>query len=114
MPFAWSAETVTRLRAPLVNDQGTRVRDWSDESKLDQLPIAGCSVSPFSAIENTAGGDTETTTYEVHAPTNADVVDTDRIRWNGADYEVDGMPALWSTPTRSRSHLSFRIVRQVG
>jgi hypothetical protein len=84
------AHTVTRLRAPLVaDDYGNDERDWTAATEQD---VSGCSVQAEPSSEFTTDRQTVVIRKHVFAPVDADVLPTDRIRWQGNAYEIDGEP----------------------
>jgi len=104
---------IVRLRPVLINDShGNTVPDWSQPPS--ELGIGGCSVQPGGTSEVLTSRDTIQDLWEVFAPRFADVLPTDRIRWNGLDYEVLGQPAEWDSPTGAISHIQFQMQRWEG
>jgi hypothetical protein len=102
-------QTVTRKRAGATTDgYGNEVPDWGT---TDDLPIAGCSVQPGGGSEFYDDRTATTIMWTVFSPV-ADVVDTDRIAYNGTDYEIDGAIGDWRVGTRL-DHLEIRL-KKVG
>jgi hypothetical protein len=114
MPVASFARAIiVRLRPIwIIDGHGNRVPDWSQPP--EPLPIGGCSVQPGATDEVLTSRDTIQDAWEVYAPRFADILPTDRIRWNGNDYEVLGQPAAWDSPTGALSHLHFSMQRWEG
>ena len=109
-------ETVTRLRAPLVTDRyGVSVRNWSAAAVLT---ISGVQVQPVSSEEPTDIGRAQVVTHhKLFSPkgVDLDVVASDRVRWNGVDYYVDGEIARWRDPqTGDIHHVEVLMRRVVG
>lgn len=105
-------QTVTRLRAPYIEQRGTKVRDWSNP---DQLEVTGCSV------QGTTGSTTWTDDRHpvtagatLYAPPGADIVDGDRIVYNGTTYAVDGAPVEWQSPTGMVDHVTANLTTWRG
>lgn len=111
---SFARATIERLRPVLIPDgHGNTVPDWSQPP--DVLPIGGCSVQPAGATEeNLQSRDTILREWTVFAPRFADVTATDRVRWDGIDYEVTGVPAAWDSPTGALSHIQFTIQQWEG
>jgi hypothetical protein len=66
-------------------------------------------VQPTSAIESTDRGDLLVTNMTVYAPAGTDLVATDRVRWLGDVYEVDGAPARWRDDTATEDHVQVQL-----
>lgn len=107
-------ETVTRLRGTTESDGygGTRT-DWSDPDELDIYP---CAVAPLVEEELLARGrEGITEAWTVYAPYKSDIRASDRIRYDGMDFDVDGVPGNWRSPfTGSEFGMAVRIVRIEG
>lgn len=92
-------DRVTRLRAPLVRDAyGNETRDWDGAAELG-LPAA---VGPMSTAEDVDDQQRTTTRWRIILPPSVDVEATDRIRWDGFTFEVDGEVERWKR--RGRPH----------
>lgn len=104
------ADTVTRLRG--------QARDrFGDLSGTDtEVDITGCSVQPTAATEDTSRGELLVTRMTLYAPGGTDITATDRLRWLGDVYEVDGAPAAWNDHGGNASHLqaSLKLVQGQG
>ena len=97
------ADTVTRLR-------GQSRDNWGNTTGTDtEADITGCSVQPASAIELTDRGDLLVTNVTVYAPAGTDLLATDRVRWAGDVYEVDGAPARWNDDTGTEDHVQAQL-----
>lgn len=104
---------IVRLRPVLISDShGNTVADWSQPPS--ELGIGGCSVQPAPTSEVLTSRDTTQDEWVVYAPRFADVLPTDRIRWNGNQYEVVGQPNAWDSPTGGLSHIQFSMLRWEG
>lgn len=107
-------DTVTRLRAPVIpGPDDEPIIDWDNtpDDDLDKVEYPGSSFQPLSSNENLVAQQRTESTHRWFAPAGADVVATDRVRFNGLDYQVDGEPERWRI--RNREHhvevLCFRI-----
>lgn len=99
---SFARQTVTRERGvPIDDGHGNETVDWSNP---DQLVIARCTVQPGASQEVLAGRDATVIRYTVSAPPGVDVLATDRIVFNGATYDIDGEPGVWSSPTGALAH----------
>jgi hypothetical protein len=99
----------------LGSDVVTRLRGQSRDAFGDltgtdtELGIAGCSVQPASATESTSDGELLVTGLTVFLPAGSDLLATDRMRWQGSVYEVDGQPAAWHDLTGTASHVQAQL-----
>lgn len=75
--------------------------------------VTGCSVQPASSSEQTDQRDTVTTSWRVFLPGGTDLAATDRVRWNGAEYEVIGEPDRWA-PDGQDHHVQAQLRRVRG
>lgn len=104
-------QTVTRIRPTFKDVRGSRVPDWSDP---DRKVISGCSVQPAStdlAQDGRVLGILDGITC--YMPPNADVLEGDRIEFEGILYTIDGTPRVWQGPG-NLSHILLRLVRWSG
>lgn len=102
------SDTVTRLR-------GQSRDDFGDVSGADaELDIGGCSVQPTGATESTDRGDLLVTRLTAYLPPGTDLVATDRVRWLGDVYEVDGEPARWRDDLATEDHVQAQLKRVQG
>lgn len=99
----------------------TVVRDAGKDPLGDPLPggatettVTGCFVQPRSSTEQTDMRDTVTTGLVAFMPAGTDVLATDRIRWGGALYAVDGDPAAWEELNGNAHHLEVLLRRVEG
>lgn len=107
-------DTLTRLRAPDTTgpDGATIPGDWSsvNEGQLDKVDYP-CEFQPLGSTEDLVAQQRTESTHRAFLPAGADVLATDRLRFHGVDYQVDGEPERWRN--RGRDHhteaLCFRI-----
>lgn len=90
-------ETVTRLRAPLVEDRfNDEVPDWDHAVSVD---IAGWGVSQDATSEAfETGRDATVSDFTLYRQESADVLPTDRLVIRGKTCEVVGDPFTWRSP----------------
>lgn len=87
------SHTITILRATVTEDRfGNESRSWGTAA---QTSVRGCSVQPLDGPEQTVGRDTVVPRWKLFAPAGTDLLASDRVRFNGDDYEVDGAPQVW-------------------
>lgn len=92
-----TGETITRLRAPLVDDRyGGQTPDW-DAATSTTIP--GCVVAPGQAGEAHGDGRQGVIVgFTIYAPAGSDILPSDRLTIRGHDHEVDGEPGEWVNP----------------
>lgn len=100
------------LRAPVIADpySGNETRDWDAAKELGPYPAA---VQPGSGQagagqELTDRMQVTITRWSVNMPP-VGALPTDRVRWRGDDYEVDGEVGSW--PGSPRDHHEFTMNR---
>lgn len=100
---ALGSETLDILR-PAATDPFGDPSGGGTEFRLED-----CSVQPRSSTEDTAGRDTVIAGYTVWAPAGSDVRSSDRVRWRGEVYAIEGRPGLWPDVDGSEHHVQFAI-----
>lgn len=90
-------DTVTRLRAPTTTGpDGAPLQNWkAAEASWNKVDYSGGSFQPLGSTEDVAAQQRTESTHKWFAPADADVLPTDRVRFAGNDYQVDGQPELW-------------------
>lgn len=105
------SQTVTRLRSSTSTDEyHNDVQDWSSPTTAT---VTGCSVQPGGGLQYNDSRTAITTLFTVWAPVAADVLDTDRIRYAGIDYDIDGSVDRWQVGT-ALDHLVIRLKAVAG
>ncbi|MFC6885293.1 MULTISPECIES: hypothetical protein [Actinomadura] len=85
-----------------------------------ETPVGGCYVQPRgggSAPPSTEDDDhrlTVTSGFLVFAPPGADIRASDRVRWRGQEYQVQGDPASWEPPGGPPHHREVILQRVKG
>lgn len=102
------SDTVTILRGETRNTSGDLV--GSDT----ETEVPGCSVQPTSATESTDRGELLVTNATLFAPAGSDVVATDRVRWLGDVYAVNGPPARWRDENGVEDHVQVQLLLKEG
>ena len=84
---------VTVVRAPVTTGpDGAESIDWTvPDSELTTVEYDG-EFQPISSAEDIVGQERVQSTHKAFLPADADVAATDRLRFLGADYWVDGAP----------------------
>lgn len=110
------AETVVRLRAPLVDDAyGNPVRDWANAAEFE-VPF-GVQVQPSTSVEPIEVGRASVVTHHrllTPIGVDLDLLRTDRIRWRGEDFDVDGEVARHMRPSTGTVHHVEAMLKRVG
>lgn len=86
--------TITVVRAGFLTDRygnQTSERDWVNAAEHTQ---PGCSVQGQPSSEFTRDRDTVVIRKELYAPVDTDLLATDRVRWEGNTYDVNGEPQV--------------------
>lgn len=100
---SWADDMLTVLRAPYIDQRGSRVRDW--DNAVPHV-VAGCSVQPNSSSsdEGLTREDQVTASLVAYMPPGADIQSGDRVEYNGKTYDVDGDVLAWHSPTGALDH----------
>ncbi|MCW2904923.1 MAG: hypothetical protein JWO67_7188 [Streptosporangiaceae bacterium] len=83
-------------------------------SGVIETDVAGCYVQPRTSTEQTDQRDTVITGLIVFMPPTADVLATDKVRWLGGLYQVDGDPARWADVHARSHHIQVALRRVEG
>ena len=108
---SFAKQMVTRIRPTVQTSRGSQIPDWSNP---DRIVISGCSVQPASTDLSQDGrvlGILDGMTC--YMPENADVLEGDRIEYEGIVYAIDGAPRVWPS-VGNLSHKQLRLVRWSG
>ena len=108
---SFASQTVTVRRAPLVADAHGGYRDWSVATPST---LTGCLVQPVSSSEEATNRDGVVADARMHAPAGTDVLSSDRLVVDGAEYEVIGEPLRWPSPTGALAHVEVLLRRVEG
>ena len=99
--------TLTLLRAPLTEDAyGNEERDWDNATGTD---YTGCSVQPAGADEYTVDRESVIVRLRAFIPGLVDAESTDRARFKGDTYYVDGVEP-WDFEPLAHTDLLLRRV----
>jgi hypothetical protein len=113
LPISFATQTITRLRAPLVENADAYGNDVFDWASADALDLDGCSVQPLALAEVHDGQarDTVQRRWLVIAPPGVDIIATDRATYAGSTYDVDGEPLIYATGVLDHVELFLVDVR---
>ncbi len=101
--------TVTLLRAPVVTSTyGNQGRDWS----LATETPSPASVQWANSSEDVSGENRVTTRMKLYLPHGTDLDPTDRVRYGGEVYRVDGDVETWAP--RHVKALLLKVTQEVG
>lgn len=101
-------DTITVVRGPLRDNWGDRTGTQASHD------IAGCSVQPGSAVEQTSQGEMLVTNLTVFLPGGSDILATDWVRWAGQLWQVNGDPARWRDETGAEDHVQAQLLLYKG
>lgn len=102
------SDTVTVLR-------GQSRDNWGNLAGSDAgTDVTGCSVQPASASESTDRGELLVTNVTLYAPPGTDILATDRVRWLGTVYAVNGTPAVWRDEAGNVDHVQAQLLLKEG
>jgi hypothetical protein len=106
-------QSVIRLRAPLVEDRyRNKKRDWGSAAPatFEGVNVQPASV-PVSSDEETLDRQTTVTHWVLQSPegVDLDLLETDRIVFDGMTLEVDGKVGRWSSPWGGVHHVEARL-----
>lgn len=116
MPFGWFGDTITRVRAPLVdNAYGDPERDWG---AAERTALTGWRLQPMDGARVTDADTLPRDGLDIRrrafGPAGADVLTTDRIEWEGATWRVEGDVSRWRSPTGALAHTELILARMEG
>ena len=106
MPMIYSS-TVTRLRADRLRDDAGLLQPTRDWENATTTEITGVSVQPVTTSETRdAGGVLTTDEWRLYGPrgVKVDLVNGDRVVWDGRTLDVIGEPQSWPGLTSGWHH----------
>lgn len=110
MPPSWASDTVTVVRREVVG-QDDRGNDIYDDVPVPYFP---CRVQPVTTTEEENNAIRVTSQWRVYGPAGMVVEPQDRVRWDGGEFEVDGDPEHWKSPTGAKAHTEIVLKRVTG
>ncbi|PWG13894.1 hypothetical protein DF268_08460 [Streptomyces sp. V2] len=95
-------QSVTRVRAPVTEDRyHNKKRDWgsAQHAQIDGVNVQPAG-APVRSEEGTDDRQTTVTSWVLQTPegVDLDLLETDRIIFDGMTMEVDGKVARWPDP----------------
>ena len=112
MPLSFMNDTVTVLRAPIIEKNGMEKRDWSNAVDFEVTDVMITSQNTSRDFEDRTLQVSDRRT--LRANYDADIKAGDRIVWNGSTYEVDGDVFHTKSPTGRVSSTRCARVRWAG
>lgn len=112
MPLSFMNDTVTVLRAPIIEKNGMEKRDWSNAVDFEVTDVMITSQNTSRDFEDRTLQVSDRRT--LRANYDADIKAGDRIVWNGSTYEVEGDVFHTKSPTGRVSSTRCALVRWAG
>lgn len=107
MPF-YDTVTVVRPGGSPSPDGGDPIPNWATATTIDYLG----EMQPLNTSEDVVGQQRTESTHLAFLPPNADIKPTDRVRFQGLDYEVEGIERWRAFDTDH--HIEVRCFRITG
>ena len=107
-------EPVTVIRPAMVRQRGDLVADWDTAVEHEE---PGCLIRPMQGEETEVDNrrrNTVITRWALSAPLEADLRASDRIRWRGQVYQVDGDPQPVSAQSPILHHIETQMYKVEG
>lgn len=108
---SFATQTVTRIRPASKTVRGSAIPDWDN---ADELSIKGCSVQPGAtslSLDGRALGIEDGMTC--YMPPGSDVLEGDRIEYDGIVYTINGAPRVWPS-AGNLAHIQCNLRRWSG
>lgn len=112
MPLSFMNDTVTVLRAPIIEKNGMEKRDWTNADDFEVTDVMVTSQNTSRDFEDRTLQVSDRRT--LRANYDADIKAGDRIVWNGSTYEVEGDVFHTKSPTGRVSSTRCTLVRWAG
>lgn len=107
---SFANDTITIVRPTFAEDS----RHNLVPDKAAETQVFGCSVQPGVMSEDENMRDALAVRWTVFLPPGSDIRGTDRVRFNGREYQVKGEPERWQSPTGAVSHVMASLVDWEG
>lgn len=111
MWFGFTTTTVDVIRPASVTERGDTIEDWDSPTEHTET---GWLVQPLDTSEQLGLRDAIVRRFRALVPVTADVLDTDRVRYAGRVYEIDGGIQPWPVPPGSLAHNEIVLKRVEG
>lgn len=111
MTISFKNQTVTVIRPAWVNERGTLIPDWGN---VTEHTVTGCRVQPAAGDEVHGLRDAVINRWNLYAPPAADIEATDRVRYAGIVYDVEGEIRRWPSPTGFLANTQATLQRVEG
>lgn len=104
--------TVGIIRAPKIDDgHGNEDFDWGEQAETESH---GWAVDAGATAEDTTNRDGDSIEYTLRGPYRADVLATDRVRFEGDVFLIEGAVMRQPGPSALTSHTIIRLIRWAG
>ena len=115
MLFDWCKDTLTVYRAPIIEERGSKIRDWEHATSH---VIAGCSAQPSASSRDFSNRE-EQSTFMLHVflPPNSDLLPGDRVQCSNTGeqmFEINGVPYKRQSPTGRVDSMQVDLVAYDG
>lgn len=101
--------TVVRAAAGASPDGGDPIPNWTAATTTDYLG----ELQPLTTTEVVVAAQQTDSTHKAFLPPGTDVKATDRLRHQGLDYEIDGLPLILRSRGRAH-HIEVPCFRRTG
>lgn len=110
--LSFATQEIEILRPLFVQDNGSLVPHPRDTEPARTVP--GCDVQPGATAEVLEHANAALVQWTVQAPAGIDVESTDRVRYRGVVYAIEGEPARWPSPTGALAHTTLALKKWKG
>lgn len=110
--LSFATETIEILRPLMVQDNGSLVPHPRDTEPPRE--VKWCDVQPGATQEVLEHANAALIAWTVQAPPDIDVLATDRVRYRGVVYAIDGEPGRWGSPTGALAHTTIALKKWKG
>lgn len=111
MRMSFFRQTICVRRPGQKMERGSTVPDWDSAQTME---VTGCSVQPGeTSLSQDGRVQAVSDRLTVYAPVT-DIRAGDHIIVNGKEYEIDGEPKVWQSPSGRLNHMQLDLVRWRG
>ena len=112
MPLSFMVDSVTVWRAELIIKNGQQIREWD---KAESHTVTDCLITPQATSREFDGRVTQVTDRRtLRTMYDADIMEGDRIEWDGKTYDIDGEVFHTKSPTGRISTTRCSLIRWEG
>lgn len=99
------------LRAPLIEQRGSKVRDWTN---AEEHTLSECSLQIVETLNKSGARESTYTSLKLYCQPKADIQKGDKVIVDDVAYMVEGEPFNWVSPRGKVSHVEVKLVRWNG